>query len=116
MKIKFKRAQFAGNTKLCTWMGYFDENGRYCEVRNDKVFLKNLPETAIRKVMEGHDILIQVLPKIDIVVFAKNAHDLERYLETMGTDHVKDLLVAMSKYGNPEDGSQWATYDFPVEA
>jgi hypothetical protein len=96
-------------------MGYFDENGRYCEVRNDKVFLKNLPETAIRKVMEGHDILIQVLPKIDIVVFAKNAHDLERYLETMGTDHVKDLLVAMSKYNNPEDGSQWATYDFPVE-
>lgn len=115
MKTKFKRIKTNDTAKLCAWMGYFDENGRYCEVRNDKVFLKNLPETAIEKVMEGHDILIQVLPKIDIVVLAKNAHDLEWYLDTMGADHVRDLLVAMSKYNNPEDGSLWATYDFPVE-
>lgn len=115
MKVKINCHKNDHNTKLCALMGCFDETGRYCEVGIDDVRLGDLPQCEIKKVREGHDVLIRILPKTDIIVFARSADDLIDYLETMGANHVKDLLVAMSKYNNPEDGSLWTTYDFPAE-
>ena len=115
MKINFKRIKTIDTTKLCARMGYFDEHGRYCEARCDNVDLKNLPNHAINKVKAGHDILVHALSKSHIIVFAKNAHDIDKYVAFLGADHLLELLVALSKYSDSAVGGFWATYDFPAE-
>ena len=112
MKAKINHTKLNRNTKLCALMGYFDEKGQYCETYVDEVVLADLPKDAIREVGAGHDITIQILPRCDIVVFAKTVHDMDKYKELMGADCIKGLLDAFSKYNNPEDGRLWLTYDF----
>ena len=46
MKVKINNRKLDRNAKLCAWMGFFDENGQYCEARTDNVVLGNLPEEA----------------------------------------------------------------------
>jgi len=112
MKAKINHTKLNRNTKLCALMGYFDENGQYCETYVDEVALADLPKDAIGEVGAGHDITIQILPKRDIVVFAKNPRDMDKYQDLMGANYIKEMLDAFSKYNKPEDGRFWATYDF----
>ena len=114
MKVKINNRKLARNAKICAWMGFFDENGQYCEARTDNVVLGNLPEETIREVRAGHDITIHVLPKSEIIAFAKNAHDMDKYVEAMGKEDLLNVLMAWSEYDNPEGISLWGTYDFPV--
>lgn len=115
MKVKIKHHKINRSTMLCAYLGYFDEDGSYCEVRCDEVILEKLPPETIEKVREGHDITIHIVPNYEVVVLAKNARDIDKYLEVQGAEHLMELLEALSMYNNPEDGSLWATYDFPIE-
>lgn len=114
MKEKINNRKLDRNAKICAWLGYFDEEGRYYEARSDEVVLGNLPEETIREVRAGHDITIHVLPKSEIIAFAKDVHDMDKYIETMGKDDLLNMLMAWSECDNPEGVSLWGTYDFPV--
>lgn len=100
------------NAKYYAWMGCFDVNGRYYEQYVEEVVLSNLPESMLRDADFGHDITVQILPKSDIIIFAKNAHDMDKYKEIMGADCAKEMLDAFSKYNDPKNGRFWLTYDF----
>lgn len=115
MKVKTDICNIDRNAKISIWMGFVDEDRRYCEARTDSVVLGDLPEDVITEVTGEHDITVHVVPASEAVVFAKNAHDMDKYMEAMGEDAVLEMLLAWSKYNNPEDGSFWGTYDFPVE-
>lgn len=114
MKVKINNRKLARNAKICAWMGFFDENGQYCEARTDSVVLGDLPEDVITEVTGEHDITVHVVPASEAVVFAKNAHDMDKYMEAMGEDVVLEMLLAWSEYDNPEGISLWGTYDFPA--
>lgn len=97
-----------------TVTGYYDKNDQYHEKYADNVVLNNLPKEVTGAMSSGRDIIIQILPKRYITLFSKNSKVMYQYVEAMGKDHIKGLLDAMSQYNNPEDGSLWATYDFPA--
>ena len=109
MKTKKICKNLNQNTKICALMGYPDDAGQYCEVRMNCVSLNTLPKDVIKNVRSGHDITLQILPKCEIVVFAKSPQIMDQYVATMGENHIKDMFEAMSKYNNPEDGPLWAT-------
>lgn len=115
MKVKINHHKSDSATEFFVWMGCLDKNGKHCIGRFDNFRLSGLPQDAIREAQEGHDILIQVIPKIDVLVLAQNADDLNRYLEASDADTVMDFFAAMSKYNISEDGRLWTTYDFPVK-
>lgn len=96
-------------------MGCLDNDGKHSIGRFDNFRLSGLPKDAMREVQEGHDILIQIIPKIDILVLAQNAEDLNRYMETLDADTAMDRFMAMTKYNISEEGRLWTTYDFPAE-
>ena len=100
------------NLKLIALIGRVDESGRYSETYVENVVLGSLPKEAIRQVRTGHDITIQVVPKHDIAILAKSPQDIQRYVESMGENHTRELLYALSKYNDPEDGIFWTVYDF----
>lgn len=100
--------------KFYTMLGYYDQNGQYHEQCVDNVVLDNLPKDVIKEVSAGHDITIQILPKSDIVIFAKSAEDMDKYLDTMEENHIEGMLAAFSKYNDPSIGRIWTTYDFDV--
>lgn len=115
MKVKVNHRKSNSATEFCAWMGRLDKNGQHCIGRFNNFQLSGLPNDAIRKVQEGHDILIQIIPQIDILVLAQNTHDLDQYLETLGADPAMDFFMEISKYNIAENGRLWTTYDFPKE-
>lgn len=111
MKKKTNIKKYRGQRKVCTVLGYYDQTGQYHEHCVDKVVLDNLPEDVIREVSAEHDITIQILPKVDIVVFAKNAKVMAKYLDSLEENYIEGMLAAFSKYNDPDGGRIWATYD-----
>lgn len=115
MKVKVNYRKSDSAPEFFAWMGRLDNDGKHSIGRFDNFRLSGLPKDAMREVQEGHDILIQIIPKIDILVLAKNAEDLNRYMETLDADTAMDRFMAMTKYNISEEGRLWTTYDFPAE-
>ena len=114
MKRKINHIKIKKNDKFYTWAGYFDENDNYCELYGKEILANRLDEAAIKELSVGHDITIALAPKLELVAFAKYKHDIDRFREEVGDDHVKLLLETFSKYNDPdfEKLRLWTCYDF----
>lgn len=115
MKVNVNHHKSDSTPEFAAWMGCLDNDGKHSIGRFDHFRLRGLPEDAMRGAQEGHDILIQIIPKIDILVLAQNADDLNRYMETLDAGTATDFFMAMSKYNISENGRLWTTYDFSAE-
>lgn len=102
------------NTKFWFWQGYYDYYEEYCEEFAREVTLGDLREDKIEAVSFGHDITIFIAPHFRVVVFAKKAHDLDRYKVFVGEDYIKNLLGESYREDMPDEGCFWETYDFPA--
>ncbi len=114
MQNKNNHNEIDRNTKFWIWEGYYDLYEEYCEEFAREVTLGDLREDKIEAANFCRDITIFIAPNFRIVVFAKNAHDLDKYKEIMGADHIKKLLDERTEDDTIDDFYFWETYDFPA--
>ena len=85
--------------------GYYDEKGNYSEVSCKNYKLKKLDKSITRNIDLQHDITIQVVPGVEVRVFAKSLKDIKACLEITGdTYYFKRMLDCFSMYNKSDNG------------
>lgn len=110
MKVKINRCDNA-----CMLVGYYNQDGEYCEEVFEEVDLEKMHKSITRNVYLCHDITMHVVPGVEVRVFAKNRKDIETCLEIEGDpNHFKTLLDCFSKH-NKSDNGEYIHTTFELE-
>lgn len=112
MKVKTKKTKVNKYAKVCAVIGNYDESNEYSEIALENVVMKEFPEIIRRNIHLDHDLTIQVAPKEEIRVFAKNMGDIEEYRYLLSDyDRIKGIFDAFSKHNGPYENGQyiWTT-------
>lgn len=93
--------------------GYYDEKGKYSEVTCKNYKLKKLGKSITRNIDLQHDITIQVVPGVEVRVFAKSLKDIKACLEITGDSYYfKSMLDSFSVYHKSDNGEYiYTSYD-----
>ena len=112
MKARINQTHRSKYTNVSALVGYYDENGNYCEKEFENIKLKDLHKDIAKNIYLNHDVTMHVAPGIEIRVFAKDMNKIETYLEIENDpDCLKSMLDCWSKYNQPSSDYIYTTID-----
>ena len=75
---------FNRKTKVCVMIGFYDNEGEYCERLKEDIELRELPEKVIERVNFRYDITT-LYSNAHVLVIAKTKQKIEDYKTQMAT-------------------------------
>lgn len=114
MKALINTAKLNRYTTVCTVIGYYDENTEYKERTLEDLPIKELPKRVSKNIYLNHDVTVQIAPKKEIRVFAKNMEEIEKFRFLCNEDnYIKGMFDSFSKHNGPYMNGDyiWTTVD-----
>lgn len=113
MKVQINKPRYNKYTTFCALVGHHNDNGNYCETVFENIKFKDLDKSIAENVYLDHDITLQIAPKCELRVFAKNMDDIHTYCETI--DNLQTRKIMLDDYIiclEPTTRYIWTTIDF----